>query len=117
MSRYRLSDAADKDIEEILRETTRSFGTRQRRRYAEIIRLGIVMVAAEPERPGSKSRSDIRPGAYSFHLELAAGRIGAASHYLYYRKHTFGDGEEGVLILRVLHERMDARRHIFDIGN
>lgn len=114
MSRYRLTKAADQDIETILRETTGTFGTQQRRRYAEIIRLGIEMVAAEPARPGSKPRPEIHAGIRSFHLDLAAGRVGGASHHLYYITHQFADGGDGVILLRILHERMDPGRHLAD---
>ena len=112
MSRYRLSEAADEDIDAILRETARSFGLRQRHRYAEIIRIGIDMVASEPERPGSKLRLEIHADIRSFHLELAAGRSGAAAHHLFYATHVFDGGESGVIILRVLHEKMDPRHHV-----
>ena len=117
MSRYRLSHAADQDIESILRETTRTFGASQRNRYAEIIRIGIEMIAAEPDRPGSRKRSDLHPEIRSFHLDLAAGRIGAAAHHIYYVKQEIAEGEEGIVILRILHERMDVQRHILDNSN
>ena len=112
MSRYRLTEAADQDIDAILRETTRLFGPRQRHRYAEIIRIGIEMVASEPDRPGSRPRLEIRTEIRSFHLELAAGRSGAAAHQLFYVRHRFDDGDEGVIVLRVLHEKMDPRHHV-----
>ena len=114
MSRYRLTKAADRDIEAILRETTGTFGVLQQRRYAEIIRLGIEMVAAEPDRPGSKPRPEFHADIRSFHLDLAAGRIGGAAHHLYYISHQFADGSEGFILLRILHERMDPGRHVDD---
>lgn len=117
MSRYRLSEAAGEDIEAILRNTTRNYGPRQRERYIGIIQLGIEMVASEPKRPGSRARLEIHPEIRSFHLELAAGRAGAAVHHLYYTMQRLADGEEGIVILRVLHERTDARRQAFDINS
>jgi len=112
MSRYRLTTAADEDIVAILRETARLFGPRQRDRYAEIIRIGIEMIASEPERPGSRPRLEIRAETRSFHLELAAGRAGTAAHQIFYIGHRFDNGDEGVIILRVLHEKMEPRHHI-----
>jgi toxin ParE1/3/4 len=117
MSRYRLSRAAEQDVEAILRDTRRTFGTGQRNRYAEIIRVGIEMIATEPDRPGSRQRSDVHPEIRSFHLDLAAGRIGATAHHLFYLKQEIADGEVGIVVLRILHERMDVRRHIFDLSN
>jgi toxin ParE1/3/4 len=112
MSRYQLSATAQRDVAAILRETTQLFGTRQRDRYASILRIGVEMVASEPNRPGSRPRDDIANGIRSFHLELAAGRSGAAVHQIFYIKHVFDSGEESVIILRILHERMEPSRHV-----
>ena len=70
------------------------------------------MVAADPMRRGSRPRDDVAAGVRSFHIELAARRRGAAAHLLYYAQGQLDDGREGVIILRVLHERMDPGRHI-----
>lgn len=112
MSRYQLTEAADADVADILRESERMFGPRQRDIYAEIIGKAAHMVASEPEGPASRNRDELLPGARSFHLELAAGRRGGASHHLYFMKGILGDGNEGTIILRVLHERMDPHHHI-----
>ena len=114
MSLYRLTVAADRDIAAILHDTAQHFGARQRDHYAIIIRIGIEMVASEPERPGSRPRDELAPGVRSFHLELAAGRAGAAAHQIYYNRQDFADGGAGVAILRVLHERMEPRYRIGD---
>ncbi|WP_281384623.1 type II toxin-antitoxin system RelE/ParE family toxin [Nitrospirillum iridis] len=104
--RYRLTSKAAVDIAEVLRHSERMFGPTQRHRYAALIHKAITMVAAEPDRPGSRSRPEIRPGLRSLHIEYAAGRRGAASHLLYYRV-----GSEEIIVLRLLHEAMDASRH------
>ena len=70
------------------------------------------MVAADPMRRGSRPRDHVAAGVRSFHIELAARRRGAAAHLLYYVQGQLDDGHEGVIILRVLHERMDPARHI-----
>lgn len=111
---YRLSDAADRDVDGILWEKVRRFGPRQRQRYAELIDAAIGLVAGAPERPGSRPRDELGPGVRSFHIELAARRRGAAAHVLYYLPATLDDGRHGVIIARVLHERMDPTRHIVD---
>lgn len=117
MSGYQLTEAAEEDIDAILRETTRLFGPRQRHRYAEIIRIGIDMVASEPERPGSRPRFEFHADIRSFHLELAAGRSGAAAHQLFYARHKFDNGDEGVIVLRVLDEKMDPHHHVEHVGS
>ncbi|PKR87423.1 type II toxin-antitoxin system RelE/ParE family toxin [Pleomorphomonas diazotrophica] len=85
------------------------FGTHQLAAYAAIIEKGIGMVGEEPERVGSIDRSSIAPDVRLFHLELAAGRRGAAAHCLYCTTGRLANGEAGVIILRVLHEGMEPR--------
>ena len=70
------------------------------------------MVAEKPERPGSRQRDDLAGGVRSFHVELAARRRGAASHVLYYLRGPLDDGREGVVIARMLHDRMEPLRHM-----
>lgn len=110
---YRLTEAADGDVEGILRESARLFGPGQRDRYARLIETAAEMVAVVPERPGSRARGDLGEGVRSFHVELAARRRGAASHILYYARDVAGAVEgKGVVILRVLHEAMEPGRHL-----
>jgi toxin ParE1/3/4 len=111
---YSYTAAADNDVEGILRYTASRFGPLQRRRYAELIDTAALMIAADPMRSGSRVRDEMAPGVRSFPVELAARRRGAAAHVLYYVQATLDDGEDGVIILRVLHERMDPTRHIVD---
>ncbi len=109
--RYRLTEAADADIADVLRFTARRFGPVQRRRYAQMIEQAIAMVAEAPTRPGSRNRDELGKGVRSLHLELAVRRRGAGSHALYYSVGPLEDGNDGVIILRLLHERMDPTRH------
>jgi len=110
--RYRLTEAADRDIAGILAESGRSFGPRQRETYACLIKEAIERLAEEPERLGSRLREDLWPGVRSFHVEIAARRRGAASHIVYYARGPMADGGDGVVVLRVLHERMDPVLHL-----
>jgi toxin ParE1/3/4 len=109
--RYRLAEAADADIEAILRYTAQRFGSIQRRRYAQLIETAAIMIGEAPERVGTRQRDELAPGVRSFHVELAAGRRGAAAHVLYYLLGRLDEDSDGVIILRVLHERMDPVRH------
>src|SRR5260221_3735599 len=103
----RLTEAAGADIADILRETTRRFGRLQRGNYGHLIDRAIAMVAENPERPGSRPRDELGPGVRSFHVELAVRPLRAAAHLLYYFRALLEDGQEGVGVLRVLHEGMD----------
>ncbi|WP_051228894.1 type II toxin-antitoxin system RelE/ParE family toxin [Pleomorphomonas oryzae] len=106
---YDITATAERDIREILTATLKMFGTHQLSVYTGIIERGIALVAEDPERPGSIDRSSIAPNVRLFHLELAAGRRGAATHCLFYTRGKVSNGEVGVIILRVLHEGMEPR--------
>jgi toxin ParE1/3/4 len=106
------TEAADADVEHILRESGRRFGPQQRETYARLIDRAVQMVAENPERPGSHGRTELGEAIRSFHLELAERRRGAASHILYYLRGRLDDGTQGVVIARVLHEAMDPTQHI-----
>lgn len=112
--RYRLTRAADGDIEGILAESGRLFGPHQRERYARLIEQAVERVAEEPDRPGSRPRDDLSAGVRSYHVELAAGRRGAASHLVYFARGRMADGGDGIVVLRVLHERMDPLLHVLE---
>jgi toxin ParE1/3/4 len=102
-----LTRRADDDLTGILDFTATTFGLRQLAAYAAVVDRAVALIAADPARPGSRERSDIRAGVRSFHLELAAGRRGAAAHVIYYTVGPLGDDRVGVLVLRILHERME----------
>lgn len=110
--RYELTEPAERDISGILRDTLKMFGPLQVRTYAGIIQRGIDLVAENPARPASLDRSEIAEGVRLMHLEIAAGRRGAAAHCLYYRQGRLSGGSNGVIILRVLHESMEPRHRI-----
>ncbi|WP_157014771.1 type II toxin-antitoxin system RelE/ParE family toxin [Mesorhizobium xinjiangense] len=110
--RLRLTRQADADIENILRETLLSFGAGQVRAYASLIGRGLDMIAEDPMRPSSRERPDIAAGIRSFHLGLAAGRSAAAAHHLYYKTMTDGEAGQDIVVLRILHERMEPKRRV-----
>jgi toxin ParE1/3/4 len=109
---HRLTGPAERDILDILRATRTMFGTAQLRSYAALIDKAILMVAENPDRPGMLPRPELGPDVRLFHLELAAGRRGAAAHCLYYTTGQLPDGTIGTIILRVLHEGMEPRRRV-----
>lgn len=111
LQRYKYTRTADRDLESILQYTTQRFGQSQRQLYAELIDRAAALVAADPLHRGSRPREELAPGLRSFHIERAARRRGAAAHVLYYVQGTLNGGRDGVIILRVLHERMDPARH------
>ncbi|HEY8137105.1 MAG TPA: hypothetical protein VIF61_04640 [Methylocystis sp.] len=110
--KYRLTSAADADVLAILRQTRRDFGRGQLSIYAQIIDLGISMIADNPSRPACIDRGDIRKGLKSFHLEFAAKRRRGAAHMLYFTEMRDATGAPEVVVLRVLHEAMEPKRRL-----
>lgn len=106
------TELAQQDVRDVLRQTNDQFGSRQLRRYAALFDTAQALLGEDAERPGSLDRSDLLPGIRLFHLELAAGKTGAASHCLYYQVGTLSDGTQGVIVLRVLHQRMEPTPHL-----
>ena len=107
--KYRLTDLADSDIEEILTYTDREFGLRQFEVYRGLIEEACQLIGEAPMRPSSRSRDELGKGVRSFHIEIAAGRKGAASHILYYIPGELEDSTQGAVILRVLWDGMEPR--------
>lgn len=109
---YRFAPQAARDLRDILRESMRMFGPLQRDRYGELIDRAVLLVAQDPRCLGSASRDDLAPGLRSFAVSRAAGRASAAVHVLYYRSEAMRDGNPGIVVIRILHDRMDASQHI-----
>ncbi|SJM27815.1 type II toxin-antitoxin system RelE/ParE family toxin [Mesorhizobium delmotii] len=110
--RHELTEPAERDIRDILRNTMQMFAPQQVRAYARIIELGIELISEDPDRPGSIERAELAAGVRLLHLEIAAGRRGGAAHCLYYMKGRLSDDTIGVIVVRVLHERMEPRHRV-----
>jgi toxin ParE1/3/4 len=113
MARYRLSRPAQADLAHILATSAEQWGIAARRRYAALLTAAMRRVAADPEAAVSHDRSDMLLGLRSFHLRHARGedagdRVRRPSHILYYRPIR----PDLIEIVRILHERMDPRRHL-----
>ena len=116
MLRYRLSQAAQDDIFDILVWTHAQFGEAARQRYESLIVAALRDIATEPERPGSLLRPELGVTVRSWHLRLSRSRIESAPglvrrprHFLVYR---FESGR--IVVARVLHDAMELSRHLAD---
>jgi len=99
-----------------LAASRRQWGSGGERRYAALIAAAFRKVAAEPEGPATRDRGEVRPGIRSFHLRHARGadpegRVRRPVHVLYYRLVS----PNVIEIVRVLHERMEPRRHLVQL--
>ena len=96
MADVRLSPRAETDLAEIADYTIETFGVEQARRYRNELEVRFRSLAENPQLGRSVER--LGPGLRRFEQR---------SHVVFYKKH-----EGGVLIVRVLHARMDAARHL-----
>jgi len=103
--RIRLGAAAELDFANILKWTTETFGARQSRVYRDTLLHAIGKLTEGPDVAGSKARDEIMPSLRTLHV-AQHGRRG--SHFLMYRAAT----GRTIEIARILHDRMDLRRHV-----
>jgi plasmid stabilization system protein ParE len=110
-TQFSLTAAASRDIKAVLRRSSRTFGSVQRRVYETLIRRALNRIAENPLCLGSKSCEELGSGFRSFHVARVAVRQGAAAHVIYYSAVKIGENWS-VTVIRVLHGRMDPELHI-----
>lgn len=93
--KIRISAPARKDLEAIWRYTDEHWGPRQADRYIDTLLMRLQWLIANPAL--WRARDDLRADVFA-HLEQ--------QHWLYF---SATNGE--LVLLRVLHERMDPARH------
>jgi toxin ParE1/3/4 len=98
MKRLLVSDAARADLKSIARYSEREWGKARKKQYLAAIRARFGALRHRPE----MARRDIGTGYRS----LPIGR-----HLIFYRI-----GTDAVVIVRVLHQRMDATVHLTPQG-
>jgi len=95
MADYRLSRRAAIDLEVVAEYTIERFGVEQARHYRDDLKTCFDQLVTNP---------DMGPRAE--HLARDLRRFECQSHVVFYRFDT-----DGLLIVRVLHSRMDVPRH------
>ncbi len=96
MTEYRLTPAAERDLEAIWTYTSLKWGVEQASRYTAIMTDAFAELAQSPKT--APECSYIRPGYRRRSVER---------HMIYFRITTYG-----IAIIRILHDRMDAPRHL-----
>jgi toxin ParE1/3/4 len=109
----RLSRTAQRDVKAILNWSRKEFGESAVARYGALIKQGLIDIAKDPERPGSKERPEIIEGARTYHLEFSRSRVSGSAvktprHFLLYRQLDVRVIEVG----RILHEAHDFQRQL-----
>ena len=96
MAEYRLTPAAEVDLEMIWIYTRDQWGIDQAYLYTDKLIAAFGNLAADPKI--APACDHIRPGYR---------RLGIERHVIYYRITHYG-----IAIVRILHDRMDAPRHL-----
>lgn len=98
MRNVRLAKLADRDLREIYKYSARQFGEAQAERYYDGLWRCFLFLAEHPTI--GRLRTELSPPARSHHHQR---------HVVFYDV-----AEDHILIIRVLHERMDVGRHLGD---
>ncbi|HEX4180478.1 MAG TPA: type II toxin-antitoxin system RelE/ParE family toxin [Caulobacteraceae bacterium] len=114
MADYRLTEAAETDIIEILAWSEAQFGEAARQRYERLIVTALMDIAATPVRPGSIARPELGEGVRSWHLRGSRTRARGASGIVQRPRHFLIYRQLGALVVvaRVLHDVMELERHL-----
>ena len=96
MAEYRLTPAAERDLEAIWTYSVRQWGIEQADRYIGYLTAAFAELAQSPKK--APACEHIRPGYR---------RWGVERHMIYFHLTDYG-----IAVVRVLHDRMDAPRYL-----
>lgn len=96
MAEYRLTPAAERDLETIWTHTRQQWGVEQANRYVDILTAAFAELVRSPKI--APACDHVRPGYRRRNVER---------HIIYFRITTYG-----IAVVRILHDRMDAPRHL-----
>ncbi len=96
MAENRLTPAAQQDLDDIFEHSVAEWGLPVVLGYTKVLEAAFAMLGNAPQR--GRSCETIRAGYR---------RLGVGSHVIYYKATVYG-----VAVTRILHQRMDALRHL-----
>ncbi|MEN9480471.1 MAG: hypothetical protein RLZZ298_1866 [Pseudomonadota bacterium] len=96
MAEYRLTPAAEYDLEAIWTHTIQQWDVEQANRYTDFLMEALTKLAQSPMT--APACDHIRPGYRRQSVER---------HIIYFRITNYG-----IAVVRILHDRMDAPRHL-----
>jgi toxin ParE1/3/4 len=96
MAEYRLTPAAERDLEVIWTYTFKQWGIEQADRYTDLLALAFSELADSPK---SAPACD--------HIRAGYRRRSVERHMIYYQITAYG-----IAVIRILHDRMEATRHL-----
>ncbi|ACI97530.1 type II toxin-antitoxin system RelE/ParE family toxin [Rhodospirillum centenum] len=109
----RLSAAAERDFQEILRWTADRFGLRQANTYARVLSAALEALVSGPTIIGVRQRNEIAPGLLTLHVARTGNK---GRHFVLFRI-TPNTDERTIDVLRLLHDSMDISRHLPAVEN
>lgn len=96
MAEYRLSPAAQGDLDGVFDYAVRQWGLEQAVRYTQMIERTCAMLADAPEQAPDCG-----------YIRAGYRRAAVERHVIYFRVENYG-----IAVIRILHARMDAPRHL-----
>jgi toxin ParE1/3/4 len=96
MAEYRLSPRAQGDLDEFFDYTVAQWGLEQALRYDKLIEAACAELAKAPLQAASCT-----------HIRPNYRRRSVDQHVIYFRQTPYG-----IAVIRILHQRMDVRRHL-----
>lgn len=96
MAEFRLSPRAQRDLEGVFDYTVAQWGLPQAQRYTDLIEAACADLAEAPQQ--AQGCANIRPRYRRRTVE---------QHVIYFRPTSYG-----IAVVRILHHRMDAVRHL-----
>ena len=96
MAEFRLSPAAQADLEGIFDFTSATWGFAQAIEYSKAIEDMLIALLANPASAPSCA-----------HIRVGYRRAFTGRHFIYFRTE-----EYGIAVIRILHHRMDATSHL-----
>ncbi len=103
--KLRISQDAERDIEQVLTTTYDKFGEHKYAEYRGLVALTLQELGSDPTNARTKTRPEIHPQARTVHL---ARKGKAARHFILYRI----VDESIVEIGRLLYDGMDLAQHL-----
>ena len=106
--------AARKDIKDALKWSSENFGRAAARRYRQLIRVVLSEIASNPKLQHSYEPSDLQPGVRLYHLRHRRQRAVVEGQFVRNPRHfvAYTIREADVVIVRVLHDRMEIARQL-----
>ena len=117
MTTLRFTASARRDVANALMQSGEQFGGLQRRRYRLLLEQAFSDLDENPRRPGVRDDPHLPPDHRLYPVRLSrtriapANRVGNPRHVVLFRL-----DDEGVQVLRLLHEAMDLPGHLSPRG-